>query len=362
MTDITADPVFQLNCVLWMLQPLPSGVAGPPNPVLHSKGYRVRALSMSLTAPPAVEAALAAKLRLRGRAAPDVVASAPAGGHWLAIECKASSFGPESTTSNQALKILAQTADLSLIAGAPAGTAVPGAAVYATRASQGAALHDTLTTLASRLTEQAIASAPTATLGLESVPGTGVTVRSVGGRVPDPGGAALAKTTTLVPAAGPDEHDPRPLYIIPFDPGVTQEGQERERCLKILLARGRAEAASQIGGSTAAGPLTLDAEQLLSKATYGISERWKDSRDRKEAARLILDFVREAVRDMRKHARTRSDAPEYTLHQSPYSLEINQTQPQQRQAVADAIIGYPLPGEPSREAALRAELPFEPSP
>ena len=141
MTDITADPVFQLNCVLWMLQPLPTlqvpgGVGGPPNPVLHAAGYRIRALGMRLTAPPATEAALAGKFGLRGRAAPDVIASAPEGEHWLAIECKASSFGPESTTSHQALKILAQAADLSLIPVAPDGTAVPGAAVYATRSQQ----------------------------------------------------------------------------------------------------------------------------------------------------------------------------------------------------------------------------------
>ena len=36
MTGITADPVFQLNCILWMLQPLPD-IASAPTPVLHKR-------------------------------------------------------------------------------------------------------------------------------------------------------------------------------------------------------------------------------------------------------------------------------------------------------------------------------------
>ena len=119
-------------------------------------------------------------------------------------------------------------------------------------------MHRTLGILADRLTAQGIAPAPSATLGLASLPQTGITVCIVGGSIPGPGGAALAQVTTLIPSAGPDEQDPRPLYIIPYDPSVTQDEQERERCLKILLARGRAEAASQVGGGSAAAPLTLD--------------------------------------------------------------------------------------------------------
>jgi hypothetical protein len=47
MTDPSGDPVFQLNTVLWMLQPLPNRV-GALQPVLYNAGYRVRALGKSL--------------------------------------------------------------------------------------------------------------------------------------------------------------------------------------------------------------------------------------------------------------------------------------------------------------------------
>ena len=356
MTGITADPVFQLNCILWMLQPLPD-IASAPTPVLHNAGYRVHYIGAQLVASPDTESRLSSRLGVKGSAAPDVIASAPDGAHWLAIECKASSFGPESSTSNQALKILAHAADLSPTVVAAAGTTVAGAAVYVTRVTEAAALYQTLTKLASRLSDAGISPAPVAALGLAAGAGTGVTVQLVDGTIPGPAGAALAQVTTLIPAAAPEEADPRPLYILPYDPSVTQTDLERQRCLQILIARGRAAAAARIGRCTDEGTLTVDGGELLESATYGVSRYWQDRHDHARTASLILDFVKAAIRDMGKRSTT-GPVPQVERLHGPDRLKIQFVDADQRQATAEAVISCLLPDAPGRDPALHAELPF----
>lgn len=360
MTGITADPVFQLNCALWMLQPLP-GVASAPKPVLHNAGYRVRYIGAQLVASPDIERRLSSCLGLKGSAAPDVIASASDGERWLAIECKASSFGPESSTSSQALKILAHAADLSPTVVAAARDTVAGAAVYVTRDNEAAPLYQTLTKLADRLSAANISPAPISALGLAASAGTGVTVRLVDGTISGPAGAVLGKVTTLIPAASSGETDPRPLYILPYDPSVTQTDPERQRCLQILIARGRAAAVERIGRGGAEGALTLDAGELLESATYGVSRYWQDRHDRARTANLILDFVKAAIRDMgKRHAA--GPVPQVERLHGPDRLKIQFVDADQRQATAEAVISCPLPAAPGRDPALHAELPFRGQP
>jgi hypothetical protein len=78
MTDPSGDPLFQLNAVLWMLQPMP-GDSSAVNAVLHYRGYAVRSMGQTLTADASLERLLAVELNLRGAPAPDVLASAPVG-------------------------------------------------------------------------------------------------------------------------------------------------------------------------------------------------------------------------------------------------------------------------------------------
>ncbi|MFP4512936.1 MAG: hypothetical protein ACLFRV_08340 [Acidimicrobiales bacterium] len=351
MTTPCGDPLFQLNAVLWMLQPLPTGSTAV-NAVLHHQGYAVRSMGQSLTAGAELERRLAVDLGLRGAPAPDVLASAPAGDPWPIFECKRSSFGAESSTSDQASKVLARGADLSLTAGAAPGQQIAGCVVFVTRDDQAVAVQDTLDELRATLHKAGVAAASAATVGIRVETGVGVSAQVKAGTFPGAGGIALAEEVVVVPAAGQDE-DARPLYLVPFDPSVEQDEEERARCLRILLARGQAHAASMVGRGPAQGTVVLQAHELIDAATYGLARYWRDSSARDRAAQEILRFAKSALASMRK-----SKAPMVSEGNGPKRLEVVIQSADHRQDCAEAVMSHPLPGEPDFPPYVEDELPF----
>lgn len=145
----------------------------------------------------------------------------------------------------------------------------------------------------------------------------------------------------------------RPLYFVPFDPSVEQDDDERTRCLRILLARGRAHAASILGRGPAQGTEVLEARELIDAATYGLARYWRDSTARERAGQEILRFVKAALASMRK-----PKAPMVTEGSGLKRLEVVIQSAEHRQECAEAVIGCPLPGEPEIAPYVAEELPF----
>lgn len=351
MTDPAGDPLYQLNAVLWLLQPLPEP-SSAVHSVLHHHGYSVRSMGQSLTANADLERRLAVDLDLRGAPKPDVLASAPQGDPWPVFECKRSSFGPESATSNQASKVLARSLDLSLAVGSPPEMSVDGCAVYVTRHAEALALQATLDQLGSELVSAGVTAAPASTVGLRVETGLGLVACVAAGVLPGAAGKALADDVVVVPAAGPEE-DARPLYLIPFDPSVEQEPEERALCLRILLARGQSHAASTLGRGPAPGTAVLEGHALLDAATYGLSKYWRDSDARDRAGQEILRFVKSSLASMR-----RPKAPMVAEGNGPKRLEVSIRSDDHRQECAEAVMAHPLPGDPELAETWAPELPF----
>jgi hypothetical protein len=351
MGNPAADPLFQLNTVLWMLQPLP-GERGATRPVLHNAGYRVWALGKRLTAAPEVERLLAVKLNLRGAPEPDVLASAPPAHPWLVVECKASSFGVDSSTIDQAMKVIARARDLSLVGGSPPGTELPGHVVYVTRREHASDLQATLDALASKAAAVGLDPAAVCTLGIHIEKGVGLTVAHLGGSLPAAAAGAFATEVVVLEASGPGE-DARPLYLVPYDPSVNQSEEERILCLRVLLAGARAEAASLIGRwPQVPGTAVIEGNALLEGATFGLSKLWHDTGARDKAASVVLRFVKASLRSMSRYA------PHVVDGNSPRRIVVQLTSDDQRQACAEAIMARPLPGEPRLPEFIEEELPF----
>jgi hypothetical protein len=351
MTDPCSDPLFQLNAVLWMLQPHPAHSTAV-NAVLYRSGYAVRSIGQTLTADPGLERSLATKLELRGAPRPDVLASSAADDPWPIFECKKSSFGPESSTSAQALKVLVRGSDLSLAVGAPAGHPVSGCAVFVTRDDQARALQDTIDQLRAAAEQAGVPAAPAATLSLRQESGVGLLARIAAGVFPGSGGIALADDVVVVPAAGAEEAA-RPLYLIPFDPSVEQEEAERQLCLRILLARGQAHAASVLGRGPDQGTAVLEASDLIQAATYGLAKYWRDSSARDRAGQQILRFVKDALTTLRG-----AKAPMVTMTRGGNRLEVVIQSAEHQLECAEAVMAYPLPDEPEFAHFAQDELPF----
>ena len=101
---------------------------------------------------------------------------------------------------------------------------------------------------------------------------------------------------------------------------------------------------------------------MVSKATFGLSKRWEEANHRQQVARVLLMFVKDALQYMSKYPPTKSYVPDVALRRSPLRLQVLIADPDQRQAIADAIIGFPLPGDATLESASCAQLPFNDPP
>ena len=103
--DLLKDPLFQLNTLLWLTQPLPE--AHGITPLLRQAGFEVYAIAPPLALPLQTRLlAQKARLNIQNGVRPDVVLHHEQHGKFAFAECKASSFGPASSTAAQARALL----------------------------------------------------------------------------------------------------------------------------------------------------------------------------------------------------------------------------------------------------------------
>lgn len=271
-TELLRDPVFQLNSVLWL------ATARPPDdawrPLLHEAGFEIRAVSPALALPPAVLLRLKeTSLAHQDRCAPDVVLERVADRLNILVECKANSFGEASTTSQQARALLLIAGPpIGEVLAEPTGTGIRGGVAYFVPAVVLDEMNRTLAALASKLREAGFDPGPAGALGLAHEDGALILIA-------DSGMAALMGLPQRAPFAQVHhDTDPRPLYLIPYDPSVDQAPEERDYCLRILHERIHGALLGRIGRLLLPGSATFTDEELLNEATFGLFDQW-ESRD-----------------------------------------------------------------------------------
>jgi len=230
----------------------------------------------------------------------------------LVVECKAGSFGSASTTATQARKLLAISPHAAEVLGRRAG---PGFVVYVVPAADVAAMGQTLLDLAVKLEAAGIPPAGAGTLGLDARV-DGVYLHRDDVPWPEPARSALQPAVRVIEAH--DGESVRPLYLVPFDPGVTQTEDEAAWCRAVLLARVRSHAIAEIGHVLPPDRLVLRMAGLLDDATFGVSRHWRSRGDLDGALKLCLDFVGRALKALRDDLalveRTSAAELELTLH------------------------------------------------
>lgn len=288
--ELIADPLFQLNAVLWMAQPLPEGY--PITPLLHRSGFDVYALAPRLVVP--LELRLTAdqnELPLHQSVSPDVVLNRETEGKFAFIECKRSSFSPQSDTSHQARALL-------IVAGPRAGEALgltesltmDTLLTYLTSEDQRNLLAPTLRSLASDLGGVGIPTAASAILGMERQ-ATAIdivmdTAASQFFGLPS-GHQALI---SLV-----DEPNPRLLYLIPYDPDVTQTPQEIALCKRSLFERIQSSVIAATGKAIPPTELIMHSESLLNDAMFGMFAKWENPDSRRHMRQLCRYLMERLV-------------------------------------------------------------------
>ena len=303
MTDestLLSDQVFQLNTFLWALEDLPTEpVEGETQPVLRQAGYYLGAIGRRVIMP-SDDVTRAALTKLTG-----AVNRAPCHPDlWLRhatdpvqplVELKAHGFSPESSKRKQALKLIAAASDL---APSLAETEVrPGHVVYATVASDVDKVTTTLRTLAQELRAEGVDPAPIGAIGL-AIEDDGVVLSSPDpADLPEPLEQALTKCPIVLHRDG--DNDLRPLYFIPWIPGIkeSQDAELHSDGLRELTARVLVHMLAAVGQTQPPATLILSGSSLLSDATFGVADRWLDT-DRREFRKAVARIVDKTLKSV----------------------------------------------------------------
>ncbi len=299
---LLADQVFQLNTLLWALEELPD--KGEIQPVLRQAGYYLGAIGRRVIMP-TDEESLAALARLTGKADrdpchPDLWLRHATDPVQPLVELKAQGFSPESSNRRQALKLLAGATDLAPSLGEIDQR--PGHVLYATVATDAGAIASTLRVLAAALNAEGAAAAPTGAIGL-AIEDEGVALSSPHpADLPPPLESSLSGSPIVLHRDG--DNDLQPLYFVPWIPGIaeSQNADLHSAGLQELTARILVYMQAAVGQALPPTALTLDGGRLLSDATFGVFDKWRDNDRQKfsDAVGKIVDRTLGSVVDVRR--------------------------------------------------------------
>ncbi len=285
-SELLKDPLFQLNSLLWLTQPVPTDIE--IKPLLHERGWTVYAIAQLLGPPLDVLLfAQRANISVQERVRPDVVLQQTPQRRFAFVECKTSSFGSSSTTADQARALL--------IVGGPRAAEVLGLSVsqvsesfvsYVLPDDQRKLLDPTLEALRKELGDKKIPVGNAILLGLQ-IAHNAVCI------VVDPVGSAsfdLPTGSTPFLTLEPDT-DPRPVYFIPYDPDVDQTPQEKSFCKRILFERMLGAVVSAAGRVIPPFPTSLKTKSILNDSTFGMYDHWENQESAKNMRGVCKHFM-----------------------------------------------------------------------
>lgn len=294
-------PLFQLNLMLWLTWPAPP--IGTLRPIFLKDGFSLRAIGPAFEMPLEIRAmAGSAGIPFQGRVGPDVLLEHKQRKLFLPIECKVSSFGPDKPIDNknnpvnQANALLSATGFyLADYLGLPAPATWRSFLLYSVSGGQEAAMYTTLEKLIERMRVVPIDSTKASAIGIyinndgiylkpafsSNIPITGLQESSLGG------------VRVLEIKEG---QDPRPLYLLPWDPSIGP-GDDYER--RILEERVRSALTALIGSRMDLPSFTVSLDEILQTAL----EFWDMWHDRQATAgfrNAVRAYVKQILSQLRK--------------------------------------------------------------
>ena len=285
-SDLLKDPLFQLNALLWATQPLPK--ESTIRPFLYEKGFAVYAIAPLFGVPPDLRLlAQQESIKIQDGVRPDVVLAQEILRKFALCECKASSFGLESSTSEQARSLLLMTGSRTaeVLALTPEEVS-ESLLAFLIPQSDIEPLTNTITSLREELNNHKLSPGRVSFLGLLRTDNdVSVVIDSEGSKF-----FALPMGPIRFLIREPDT-DPRPLYFIPYDPDVEQSEQERLLCRRILFERIQSTIIVAIGHADSPCKLVLESNKMLNDAMFGMYEHLENSNSKRHMRRLCREFM-----------------------------------------------------------------------
>ena len=319
--QLAADPVFQLNVLLWALNDLPD--SGLIHPVLRQAGYSLDSIGRQLLVP-ANAKTLDAILLITGSrdgspSRPDLWIDNVSHDVMLVVELKSRGFSRNSSNIRQASKLIVGAHDLADSLSEPEFRA--GHVVYGTVMSDAAKLAATLRLLRENLEANQVRTAPTATIGI-SINRFGVSLCSPDlSELPAPAANVLQEPALVLERTGSD--DLRPLYLIPWIPGIAESQHPKLQAdgFRELTARVIVAALAQAGQANVSTTLKISGEKLLNVATFGVFAHWHDA-DRRDFVRAAIKVAGDALVGYEHLDRSRHDSISIGLPDSEAQQEV----------------------------------------
>lgn len=280
------DPLFQLNAVLWMVQPMPKG--GTVEPLLYRRGFAVWAIAPPLAVPPDLRLrAEERRVALQASARPDVIVARIRDGRFALTECKAASFGPESSTAHQARSLLAIGGPRCAEVLGLDGRAVQQSLVaFLMPQDQRLGFSTALSELEGELSKARLSPGTFCFLGLS------VSSKAIALEADDKGAAFFGLPQWPTEFISVDEDtDPRLLYLIPYDPSHDPSAGDRQYSKRVLFERLLASVVAATGRAVPSFDLVLEADRLLNDAMFGMYAHWQNRDDRTHMRRLCREFM-----------------------------------------------------------------------
>jgi hypothetical protein len=297
-TELLRDPLFQLNIILWLTQPMPP--QGSITPLLHQKGFSVYAIAPALSVPPGIALAVqGSSLQTQQRVRPDVVLKRETDLNFALVECKASSFGVATEQAIQARTFLLLADELlAEVLGLSPEQIHASILAYALPHSESALLKATLSTLSNELRRHHLPTGDSTIIGLD--------IDSRDLRVVfDKSGSrffSIASGSHTVMQVQPGD-DPRPLYFIPYDPDVHQSPEENLFCKRILFERIHSVVLAAVGRASSPESLTLNIDNLLNEATFGMFGLWENRESLKHMRGMCRQLITALARAVNKEVK-----------------------------------------------------------
>jgi len=298
LNELLGDSLFQVNLLLWMLQP-PNG--SNIRPLLAEAGYRLRSIEETLPLSPNLIARLKrAAIVAKDNATPDAIFTNDKAEHLIA-ECKASMFGaippPSGNDSNQrqARSFLLQTP--GVLQSALAGSKVSAARiVYLTRHDDGHDQSQGVLALAKELKAAKLPAVDCCVWRLvEHEGGVGMIAPKRTEKWPTKVRAVCkvkrgSRAVTLIPR---DENgnDIRPLYFIPWMPDSDPQPSEYNR--RAFGNRVLGAAVVRVGRTAVNEDVVLKFDDLLDDVTLSVYGKWRNREAKKNLRKSVQKLLNE---------------------------------------------------------------------
>lgn len=289
--SLTGDPLFQLNLLIFLTW------KGYPrdeiDPIFIDAGYDLFRVEKNIILPDITRHKFeAASLRFGNSVSPDLIIENSDLKVFLAVECKKTSFGIGSTTTNQLRKLLALNGkDLSRIIGKADNTSWSSFVTYVLDTGNSVSMFQTLEEVASQIISLGIESAAIAALELEHT-SEGIYLRKPQ-NTPDLPNIDLSSPKRVM-ILEPDA-DPRPLYLIPYAPG--SESQP-DLYAKIAFEERIRSSVGVLLGHVSQQAQEYDLDNLIINAIQAWNI-WDNNQEKQNIRAHVRCFIRNVFRELR---------------------------------------------------------------